>query len=597
MKTKQKKINGVTLLSRYAKPYKRDMIIGGLLKWTEALFELIIPLLMSRIVDVGIPAHNSGYVWKMGGLMLLLGVLGYGFAMISQTLATRSAQKVGKSLRYDLFTKCNTLSYAELDKFGTSSLVNRIINDSQQLSWVIALLVRLVVRAPFLIIGATALSMVINLKISAIFLAASAVAAVAYYFLMTKTSVFYKKTQAQLDRLSLSVRENLSGARVVRAFSREQEEKTDFKTQANTYRDVSVKAANISSLLNPLTYALFNLAIIAVLWFGGLYVNTGTLTQGEVIALINYLTQISVALFVVANLVIAFTRAAASAARVNELLETVPAILPDNDGDKTVSTRLHKLESFNSSDTPAIEFQNVTFTYQGNVKPSVCDVSFKIFAGQTVGIIGVTGSGKTTLVNLIPRFYDATCGSVKIFGKDVKDWPQDSLHSAVAAAPQKSVLFSGTVRENLLWGNPDASDEQLCDALSAADAKSFIAAKEGGLDCFVERGGANFSGGQKQRLNIARALLKNPSILILDDSFSALDFQTDARIRHSLSTKLSSAVKVIVSQRVSSVRDANLIIVLDNGQMAGAGSHSELYRSLPLYRNIVDMQLKGVANE
>lgn len=579
-------------LARFLKPYKADIIIGGILKWTEALFELIVPLLMSRIVDIGIPDKDKSYVLTMGGIMLALGIAGFIFAMISQTLATRSAQKVGQSLRSEMFIKINALSYADLDKFGASTLVNRVINDSQQLSWVVALMVRLVVRAPFLILGATALAMIINLKISLIFIGAALIAGVIYYFLMSKTSKYYKKTQKQLDKLTLETRENLSGTRVVRAFSREEEEISSFKEQANSYRDVSIKAANLSSILNPLTYALFNLATAAVLWFGGKQVNAGGLTQGEIIALVNYLIQISSALVIVANIVVAFTRASASAQRVNELFDLQPSVQKTEGANASEASDETDSEHENANEY-ALEFENVSFIYEGNAKPSLSNISFKLKKGQTAGIIGVTGSGKSTLINLIPRFYDATEGQIRVFGKDVKLWRSDSLEKTVAVAEQKATLFSGTIRENILWGDKNASDDELIKALETACAKEFVFKKPDKLDAKVERGGQNFSGGQKQRLNIARAVLKKPRILILDDSFSALDFQTDARVRRAVKRDLPDTAKIIVSQRVSSVRNADLILVLDNGALAGAGTHDELYAALPLYKSIVDMQTDG----
>jgi ATP-binding cassette subfamily B protein len=655
-------------LIRYLKPYKADIIVGGLLKWLEALFELIVPLLMSRIVDVGIQQRDTAYILEMGGIMLALGVVGFIFAMISQTLATRSAQKVGQTLRGDMFAKVNSLSYADLDKFGSSTLVNRIINDSQQLSWAVALIVRLVVRAPFLILGAIVLSMIINVKISLIFIFASAAAGVIYYILMSKTSKYYKKTQKQLDKIALSTRENLSGTRVVRAFSREDEEISGFKTEADTYRDISVKAANLSALLNPLTYALFNTAIAAVLWFGGKQVYAGGLTQGEVIALVNYLIQISSALVIVANIVVGFTRASASAVRVNELLDTRPSVqknkiqsvgaavdktksdeaktraesngvggqtlkssaegktdLTPEDGlinlpqssdaaldssaeqslgiDFENSTELYKGTNGFAKDEQAasgtcageyaLEFQDVTFTYNGNSKPSLQNISFKVKAGETVGIIGVTGSGKTTLINLIPRFYDTNEGIIRVFGKDIKEWDAAGLQDAIAVAEQKATLFSGTVRENMQWGKPDADEREIWEALQIACAKDFVAKKEDKLDARVERGGSNFSGGQRQRLNIARAVIKKPCILILDDSFSALDFQTDAKVRRGIRRNLPNTAKIVVSQRVSSVKNADLILVLDNGGLVGSGTHKQLYQTLPLYKSIVDMQTYG----
>ncbi len=558
------------LAKKYLGDFKKELIVGPAAKLTEAIFELIVPLIMADIIDVGI---NGGagkpYIYRMGGIMILMGALGLCCALVCQYLASRASQGVGTVVRNDLFRHIGSLSHAELDRFGTPSLITRVTNDVNQVQSAVAMLIRLVVRAPFLVIGAAVMAMTIDLKLSLVFLAVMPLVAAVLYFIMFRSVPLYRVIQKKLDKISLITRESLSGARVIRAFSGEAAEEKRFREANDDFADTSMRVGRLSALLNPLTYAIMNLAIAAIVWFGGFRVDSGALTQGQVIAFVNYMTQISLALVVVANLVVLFTKAAASSARINEVFETEPSI---KDGAGAAV----------SAKAPVIEFKDVSFSYSEGGDNALENITFSVQKGETVGIIGGTGSGKSTLVSLIPRFYDAENGCVIINGADVKSYGLKELRQKIGFVPQKAMLFSGTIAENLRWGNENASDEQLQKAAETAQAKEFIDKMPDGFNTHINQGGRNLSGGQKQRLTIARALTGSPEILILDDSASALDFATDAALRKAIAKDTQNMTVLIVSQRATSIRHADKIIVLDDGEAAGIGTHAELLESCPV---------------
>lgn len=574
------------LAKKYLGGFKKELIIGPAAKLTEAIFELIVPLIMADIIDVGI---NGGagkpYIYRMGGIMILMGALGLCCALVCQYLASRASQGVGTVVRNDLFRHIGSLSHAELDRFGTPSLITRVTNDVNQVQSAVAMLIRLVVRAPFLVIGAAVMAMTIDLKLSLVFLAVMPLVAAVLYFIMFRSVPLYRVIQKKLDKISLITRESLSGARVIRAFSGEAAEEKRFREANDDFADTSMRVGRLSALLNPLTYAIMNLAIAAIVWFGGFRVDSGALTQGQVIAFVNYMTQISLALVVVANLVVLFTKAAASSARINEVFETEPSIKDGAGADA-------------SEKAPVIEFKDVSFSYSEGGDNALENITFTVNRGETVGIIGGTGSGKSTLVSLIPRFYDAEKGSVFIEGADVKSYGLKELRQKIGFVPQRAMLFSGTIAENLRWGNENASEEQLRKAAETAQAKEFIDKMPDGFNTHINQGGRNLSGGQKQRLTIARALTGSPEILILDDSASALDFATDAALRKAIARDTQNMTVLIVSQRATSIRHADKIIVLDDGEAVGIGTHSELLESCPVYREIVMSQESkgGAAN-
>lgn len=565
-------------LARYLKQFKLNVTIGPLCKLTEAIFELIVPLVMAKIIDVGIANGDNDYIWKHGLILVLLAVLGLSCALVCQYMASVASQGVGTALRRDLYAHINTLSYSELDKIGTPALVTRISNDVNQVQTAVAMLIRLVVRAPFLVIGAAIMSFTISPRLSLIFLGAMVIIVCVMVPVMKATVKLFKKQQKSLDGISRITRENLTGVRVVRAFARQSHEKERFEETAEEYRKFAVKAGRINALLNPLIFIAVNVAYLLIVYFGGGFVDGGIdgMTQGSVIALVNYMTQISLALVVVANLVTIFTKAAASAARINEIFDMQSSIVgaessPEQD-----------------PNAPAIEFDNVCFSYVGG-ENSLDDISFKLERGKTLGIIGGTGSGKSTLVNLLCRFYDCGSGSVKINGADVRDYPTGELRRLIGIVPQKAELLSGSLRENMTLGRPDITDEQIYKALEVAQAKEFTDNLDGGLDAKILQGGKNFSGGQKQRLTIARAFAQSPDIVILDDSSSALDYATDAKLRHAIK-ELSGVTAVIVSQRANSIMHADKIIVLDDGRAVGIGTHAELLKSCEVYHEICATQ-------
>ena len=565
--------------ARFLKQFKREVLIGPVFKLTEAVFELIVPLVMAQIIDVGIANGDRGYVLRMGGVMVLLGLVGLGCALICQYCAARASQGFGTVLRSEMFRHINTLSHGEIDQIGTPSLITRITNDVNQLQLAVAMLIRLVVRAPFLVIGATVMALLLDWKLACIFFVAAPLMALVLYLVMSRSIPFYRIIQKKLDRISLITRENLSGVRVIRAFSRQEKEKERFAQASEDQMTTSITVGRISALLNPLTSAIINLAIAAVIWFGGFRVDSGSMTQGEVIAFVNYLNQILLAMIVVANLVVIFTKAAASATRVDEVLELHPSIV------NRVSRPAQEVEG-----SPEIAFDAVSFAYPDAGAYSLSDISFTVARGQTLGIIGGTGCGKSTLVNLIPRFYEVSQGSLKVDGVDVRDYPMEQLRGKVGIVPQRAVLFSGTLRQNMQWRKQDATDEEIWQALETAQAASFVRKMPDGLDSVILQGGKNLSGGQKQRLTIARALVGEPEILILDDSASALDFATDAALRQAIA-KFSAGrgnrmTTIIVSQRANTVRYADQIVVLDDGKAAGIGTHEQLLESCQTYREI-----------
>jgi len=579
-------------LFRYLKNYKLKSILGPLFKLTEACFELAVPLVMAKIIDVGIAQNDTGYIVKMGAVLIALGILGLAASLTAQFFAARASLGFGTELRRDLFHHINTLSHKEIDRVGASTLVTRMTVDIDQAQTGINMLLRLFLRSPFIVIGAIIMACTVSFKLTAIFLVASLFLGFIIFAIMKTTVPLFKKIQKKLDVTTLMARENLSGVRVIRAFSRQESEEKEFKENANTLLDLQVKAGKISALTNPCTFVLVYIAIIAIIWFGGISVDSGSLTQGELIALISYMNQILLALLAVAILVTSLTRAQASAHRINEVFDIKPSVT--DDGNTTVD---------DIPSAPAVVFEDVSFSYNDNEEYSIKDISFTASRGETVGIIGGTGSGKSTLVNLIPRFYQYSSGSIKVCGTDVSKYPFDQLRGKIGFVPQKAELFRGTVRENLQYRKRDASDDELRNALDIAQALDFVNAEPEGLDHMIVGGGKNLSGGQRQRLTIARALIGDPEILILDDSASALDLATDAALRKALKEKTKGMTVFVVSQRVSSIRHADKILVLDDGELVGIGSHEQLLESCPIYLEICNSQQysdnrgEGIRNE
>lgn len=562
-------------LAKFLKRFRKEVIIGPIFKLTEAIFELIVPLVMAKIIDVGIANGDRAYVLKMGGVMVLLGLVGLGCALICQYCAARASQGFGTVLRSEMFAHINSLSHGEIDQIGTPSLITRITNDVNQLQLAVAMLIRLVVRAPFLVIGAAVMAVMLDWRLSLIFFIAGPLVALVLYLVMSRSVPFFKIIQRKLDRLSLITRENLSGVRVIRAFSRQEQEKKRFHEANTDQMETAISVGRISALLNPLTSAIVNLAIVAVVWFGGVRVQAGGMTQGEIIAFVNYLNQILVAMIVVANLVVIFTKAFASAARVNEVLEMHSSIV--NKTNQPVQP---------VQDSPKICFEQVRFCYPEAGADALSDINLTIRRGQTVGIIGGTGCGKSTLVNLIPRFYEVSSGSIRVDGTDVRSYPIPQLRKKIGMVPQRAVLFSGTLRENMQWNKQDAGDEEIWQALRVAQAEEFVRKLPDGLDTRILQGGENLSGGQKQRLTIARALVGSPEILVLDDSASALDFATDAALRRAIAALDREMTVLIVSQRANTVRYADQIVVLDDGRAVGIGTHEQLLESCKEYQEI-----------
>ncbi len=571
-------------LTEYLKGYWGKTILGPLFKMIEAIFELITPLVVAWVIDTAIPRGYEGDtsgIWIGGAIILALAVLGLAFALTAQFFASRASVGFGTNLRRAMYRHINRFSYADLDRFSMASLVTRLTSDVNQAQQAVAMFIRLVLRAPFVAIGAIVMAMIVDAELSLIFVASALVIGGGLFLIMKKSMPGYKKVQEKLDDVTRLTGENLSGARVVRAFGAEEREKGAFYDASERLSVASVRVGALSAVLNPLTYAVLNLAVIAILYLGGIKVDTGRLTQGEIIALVNYMTQILNAMVVFANLLVTFTKASASAQRINEVLEVQPS-MEEGEGVSPIET------------APAIELTDVVFTYPGNASHSLTDVSLKVDKGMSVGILGGTGSGKTTLINLITRQYDPDSGSVKVFGREVSSYSSEQLSSLFGVAPQKSVLFSGSIRDNLVFGRDNVTDEDIKRALEVSRAAEFVSALPSGTDYLLEQGGKNLSGGQRQRLTIARALVSAPEILILDDSSSALDFATDAALRKALTElrEKTGLTTVTVSQRVTSIRYSDIIVVMDDGRIAGCGTHEQLMASSEVYSEICRSQNK-----
>lgn len=587
----------IELLRRFGGKYRRYMVIGPACKLIEVIFDLLTPLVIARMIDKGIGAHDVSAVVHYGMVLAAMAVIGISFTLVCQKMAALTSQGMGTDIRGALYKHINKLSYAELDRFGTPSLITRITNDVNQVQLAVALGVRMLIRWPFLAVGSMVAALAIDLKLGMIFLICTPAIGLVFWFVMARCIPYYKQLQAKLDRIALICREGLSGARVVRAFVREGHERGRFAQAADDQARVAIAVSKLSSILNPVTFLVMNLGVCAILWVGGVQVNVGELTQGQVMAFVNYMTQTLTSIVYVANLVVVFTKASASASRLNEVLNCVPSIT--DEGNRPVALP-EPTAMGNAVPVPALSLSHASFSFGAGAANAVNDVTLELPLGKTLGIIGGTGSGKSTLVSLIPRLYDTGAGSVSVMGADVRAWPLDQLRHVVATVPQRASLVSGTIRSNLTWRDESATDEELWAALDMAQASEFVRNKPQGLDAPVEAEGKNFSGGQRQRLTIARALVGSPQILIMDDSASALDFKTDAALRHAIrerSVRGAAAggiplTTVIVSQRVSTVRDADMICVLDHGSVAGLGTHDELYASCQLYREIYQSQLR-----
>lgn len=565
-------------LRPYFKRYKRDIFLGQSFKLIEAILELILPLVMASLLDDGVKTGNQAMIFTRGWQMLLIALVGVGTALVCQVVASRASQSFGTELRHDLFAHINALSCQDIDQIGASALITRMTSDVNQLQQALAMLIRLVVRAPFLAVGSIVMAMILDLRLSVVFLITTPLIALLLYLVMRKSLPFFKTLQKKLDSLARISRENLEGARVVRAFSRQEEETQRFDTASKDYTRTAIRVGHWSALLNPATSVVMNLGVLAVLWLGAGRVQEGMLTQGVVIAFINYLAQILLQTTIVANLVVTFTKAGASAGRVGEILNMRPAL---SDGPGTQM----------DASAPAVTFENVCFTYPGGGEEAVSQLNFSVSAGRTVGVIGGTGCGKSTLISLIPRLYDVTAGTVRVFGKDVRDYRMEKLRFLVGMVPQGAALLSGTVRDNLRWGKKDATDAEIWEALRIAQAAEFVEKLPGQLDYRIEEGAKNLSGGQRQRLTIARALVRRPKLLILDDAASALDFATDAALRRAIAQSTSEMTVFIVSQRAGSIRHADEILVMDDGRIVGRGTHKELMETCPVYREICLSQL------
>ena len=564
----------------FLKDHKKEGILGPLFKLIEAILELLIPIVMAKIIDIGVANKDIPYVFKMGGILIILGIVGLFFALICQYYASIASQGVGTDLRYKLFKHINSFSYSEIDKIGTPTLTTRIINDVNQIQTGIAMLIRLGTRSPFILLGSIIMAFSIDFKLALIFLITTPLIALVIYFVMSKSLPLFSMIQKNLDDISLITRENLNGVRVIKAFSKENYEKEKFENSNNSLSNLSIKASKISSLLNPLTYVIMNLSIIAVLYFGGIRVNIGSLTQGEVIAFTNYITQILLALIVFSQLVVILTKASNSSNRVLEILSIYPSI---KDNDST---------SYNIESNSFIEFNNVYFKYNDGSEYSLKNINLSINKNEIIGIIGGTGSGKSTLINLLPKFYELNKGDIFFKGINIKNYNLRELRSKIGIVPQKAVLFNGTILDNLKWGNENASIKDIERAIKISQS-DFVYSLKDKLNYKVLQGGKNFSGGQRQRLTIARALASNPDVLILDDSSSALDFRTDAALRKSIKENSINTTVIIVSQRTSSIKNCDKIIVLDNGEIVGFGKHDDLLENCNIYSEIYNSQLNN----
>lgn len=588
-------------LFSYMKDYKLESILGPLFKMLEASFELFVPLVVARMVDVGIRGRDSGYILKMGGVLVLLALIGLACSLTAQYFAAKAATGAATSLRNDLFSHIGRLSYTEIDTVGTSTLITRMTSDINQVQSGINMTLRLLLRSPFVVFGAMVMAFTVDVRTAFVFVVTIPVLCVVVFGIMAVSMPLYKSVQRQLDKVLLTTRENLLGVRVIRAFNRQKSETEKFDRENGNLVRMQVFVGKISALLNPVTYVIINIAVVAVIWVGAEQADSGIITQGKVIALVNYMSQILVELIKMANLIIIISKAVACMNRVDSIFKVESSIEdkgrhgsrkpgsqnsgsqnsgPQNSGPQNPGLRI-----------PKVEFKDMEFVYAGAKEPALKDISFCAMAGQTIGVIGGTGSGKSTLVNLIPRFYDAASGQVLVDGTDVREYSLDELRDKTGVVPQKSVLFKGTLRDNMRWGKQDASDEEIYRALDTAQAREFVDSKGEGLDLYIDQGGHNLSGGQRQRLTIARALVRRPEVLIMDDSASALDFATDARLRKAIRENTGDMTVFIVSQRATTIKSADTILVLDEGRLAGMGTHKELLKDCQVYREICLSQL------
>lgn len=576
-------------LLTYIRDYRVRAILAPLFKCLEACFDLFVPLVISSMIDRGIRSGNLGYVFRMGGLLLVLAAIGLLCSFTAQFFAAKVAIHTGKGLRNDLFRHINSLGYREIDTLGTSTLITRMTSDINAVESGVNMALRLFMRSPFIVFGAMVMAFTISARAGLIFAVTIVILFIVVFGIILTTAPMYRANQGQLDRIMKTTRENLLGVRVVRAFNRQASEIDEFRHENEKLTAMQVSVGRISALLNPVTYVIINLAVVYLIYRGGGFVYEGAITQGALVALVNYMSQILVELIKLANLIIQITRAMASMNRIDGIFELQPAVSDANASDRDAVTA--------RSDVPAVEFRQAAFAYTEGAEDALRDISFRAMPGQTIGVIGGTGAGKTTLINLIPRFYDVTAGEVLVCGRNVRDYALETLREKIGLVPQRSVLFRGNLRSNMQWGKPDATDAEIYAALKTAQAYDFVEQKGEGLELKVEQEGRNFSGGQKQRLAIARALVRRPEILILDDSASALDFATDAALRKAIKTDTGNMTVFLISQRVSTVRNADQIVVLDDGQVAGIGTHAELYRNCPVYHEICLSQLSQAEAE
>ena len=573
-------------LLKYLKDYKLESVMGPLFKMLEASFELFVPLVMANIIDTGIKNADQPYIWKMCGMLILLAAIGLTCSLTAQYFSAKAAVGFGTALRNDLFRHINSLSYREIDTIGTSTLITRMTSDINQVQSGVNLVLRLFLRSPFIVFGAMIMAFQVNVRAALIFVVAIPLLSIVVFGILLISMPLYKKVQKQLDRVLLTTRENLLGARVVRAFNRQQDEMKKFDEENSLLVNSQVFVGKISALMNPVTYVIVNGATIILIWTGAWQVEGGIITQGAVVALVNYMSQILVELVKLANLIITVTKAIACGNRVQSIFEETSSI-----EDKADAAVLAANAGAAQEQPAKVEFASMDFAYAGSSENALSQISFRAMRGQTIGIIGGTGSGKSTLVNLIPRFYDATGGRVLVDGVNVKDMPLQALREKIGIVPQKAVLFKGTLRDNIRWGKPDATDEEIYHALEIAQARDFVDSKDEGLDLMIQQGGKNLSGGQKQRLTIARALVRNPEILVLDDSASALDFATDAALRKAIRENTKDMTVFLVSQRATTIKNADQILVLDDGNLVGRGTHKELLDTCEVYREICFSQL------
>lgn len=567
-------------LLKYFEGYKKYLFLGPFFKLLEAVFELIVPLVTAKIIDVGIYSGDRDYIIKMSLVIIFLGLAGLAFALTCQYFAAKCAYGFGTKLRTALYRHINSLSRTETDRLGASTLTTRLINDTNAVQTGINMGIRLATRLPFLIIGAIIMALSLDVKLSLVFLVTAPLIAFIIYKIMSRSIPMYGANQKRLDRISMLTGENLEGVRVIRAFSRQKEETEKFCDASDEFSRHAVMVGKISSVLNPVTFMIMNLSAALIIWAGGYRVNSGSLTQGDITAFVSYMTQISLALIVLANLIVFFNKAVAGARRIADVFEVQSSMKDGND-------------DIVPSEEPVIEFDDVSFSYADSSANSVDNISFSLKRGEVLGIIGGTGSGKSTIANLLPRFYDATEGIVKIYGKDIRSYKLSQVRRFVVSVPQKASVISGTVAENIRMGKPDASDKEITEALKTAQAYEFIEKLPEGINAPVLQGGKIFSGGQKQRLTIARAVVSKPDVLILDDSTSALDMQTDYRLRKAVSENLRDTAVIMISQRATSLKNADRILVLEDGQCVGSGTHDELARSCPVYREIIEIQKAG----